>query len=359
MRRQYLGFRQLVPNWIGCRIDPGIADTNIEAHILGRNGLRGSMDRVLFKQMGIVPAAPDLQALSPGLIHAQFGRGGALALPLAQLLGIPLAVTFHGGDAHKDKNYRRRIFQPVFQRRLEALKQYASIFICVSESVKGKLSDRGFPPEKLANIGIGVELDSLRPRPRTPHYFLFAGRFVQKKGIPILIQAARTVRAKGVDTEFVFIGDGPLLGEMKRLASDIENTTFMGWQSADEVRRWMRGALALCVPSITAAQGDAEGLPSVALEAMSSGVAVIGSDQAGLSGLIEHERSGLLVQGGQSEALAASLLDCIAHPEKVEWIGTNAYAHVRSHFSAALQSRALEQALLSVIRGGHGRLRGA
>ena len=70
--------------------------------------------------MAILPPRPDLRALRPLLLHAHFGRGGALALPIAQALGIPLVVTFHGADATKETHYRPRVVPRIYARRLAA-----------------------------------------------------------------------------------------------------------------------------------------------------------------------------------------------------------------------------------------------
>jgi colanic acid/amylovoran biosynthesis glycosyltransferase len=117
LRRQYVGFRRLAPVWVGCRTDAGLSDLGVDPIMLGRRGAAGAFDRLAFKQFGRIPAAPDLAMLQPRLIHAHFGRGGALALPIARALGLPLVVTFHGGDATKDGPYRRKLFPTIFQRR--------------------------------------------------------------------------------------------------------------------------------------------------------------------------------------------------------------------------------------------------
>ncbi|MGB8840553.1 MAG: glycosyltransferase, partial [Aliidongia sp.] len=262
LRRLYLGFEHLTPQWVGCRIDDGLADLGAEPLILGGSGRGGGLDRMLFKQFGIVPNKQDLAALRPRIVHAHFGRGGALALPIARHLGIPLVVTYHGGDATKDKHYRRRLLPTIYQRRLERLKREAAAFICVSAFIRDRLLDRGFPADKLKLIRYGIELtDDAVESPSAEPYVLFVGRFVEKKGIVHLLDAMRLLRAQGRTVPLVLIGDGPLAEVSKATAAELGNIRFLGWQDQAAVRDWMRGALALCVPSVTARAGDAEGLP--------------------------------------------------------------------------------------------------
>ena len=124
MRRQYMGFQTLQPLWIGRSVEPWLdqAVFPIGATFTGWRGLA-------FKQLGLTP---DLSSLGGVVVHAQFGRGGALALPLAERLGLPLVVTFHGGDVTKSSHYRPLA---LFRLRMKRLAAYASAFVCVSEGV--------------------------------------------------------------------------------------------------------------------------------------------------------------------------------------------------------------------------------
>ncbi|MBV9586584.1 MAG: glycosyltransferase, partial [Alphaproteobacteria bacterium] len=268
LRRLYTGFERLSPVWVGRRLDPGLPDLGADPLVLGATGPRGAVERVLFKQFGMLPSAPELRALRPALVHAHFGRGGALALPIARVLGVPLVVTFHGGDATKDKNYRSGLLPTVFMRRLAALRREAALFICVSDFIREQLLARGFPPEKLRVLHYGVErAEEPQPGAALPsRYVLFAGRLVEKKGVTHLIEAMRRLEAAGRDLQLVVVGEGPAAAELKKQAAPLGNVCFAGWMPNPELRRWMRGALAVCVPSARAEGGDAEGLPNVVLE---------------------------------------------------------------------------------------------
>ena len=298
-----------------------------------------------------MPPEPDLRALRPRLLHAHFGRGGALALPIARALGIPLVVTFHGGDATKETHYRRRLVPRVYARRLAALQREAALFVCVSEFVRDRLLARGFPPEKLEVIHQGVELDAAPPAPpdaAAQPYVLFVGRFVEKKGVSTLIEAMRLLDARGNATRLVLIGDGPLGQQLRDQARGLKLVSFPGWLPNPETRSWMQGALALCVPSVTASDGDSEGLPTVIFEAMAEGVPVVGSRHAGIAEAVEHGSTGLIVPEGDPLALADALAGLIASPELRQRLGTAARRVAAERFSAIRQSRRLEAALLRV-----------
>jgi len=351
MRRQYCAFDRLSPYWLGCHFDDGLADLGAPGHLLGRTGPLGALDRALFKQFGRVPSTPPLGALNPVVIHAHFGRGGALALPLARALGLPLVVSFHGGDATKDKHYRRQLIPTIYQRRLEQLKEEAALFVCVSEFIRRRLLDRGFPAEKLLVNRYGIEVEgAAEPRtPDAPPTVLFVGRFVEKKGIATLLDAMAILRAHGNPLRLTLVGDGPLGPLVAARAKELGGIEQAGWLANTEVKERMTGALALAVPSVTAKAGDAEGLPNVILEAMAAGIPVVGSDSAGIAEAVAHESTGLVVAPGDAPALAQALARIADDAALRQSMALAGRARAVAEFSAPDQSRRLEQILLSVI----------
>jgi colanic acid/amylovoran biosynthesis glycosyltransferase len=353
--RFYVGFERLAPVWLGCHLEPGANGLTGDKLRLGRAGPLGAFDRALFRHCGVLPPHPDLRVLRPRLLHAHFGRGGALALPIAQALGIPLVVTFHGGDATKETHYRPRLVPRIYARRLTALQRDAALFVCVSEFVRDRLLARGFPPEKLEVIYQGVDeggdidvVEVPNPQAAADPYILFVGRFVEKKGVSHLIEAMRLLESRGSAVRLVLIGDGPLGQALRDQARGLQRVAFLGWLPNEEVRRRMRGAIALCVPSVTARGGDAEGLPTVIFEAMAEGAPVVGSRHAGIAEAVEHGRTGLIVPEGDTPALAEALERMVACPELRRCFSTAARAVAAERFSAIRQSRRLESALLRV-----------
>jgi glycosyltransferase involved in cell wall biosynthesis len=349
MKRQYLGFRELAPYWIGCKLTGDMGASGITPHLIGGKGLGGSAARLLLKIVGIAPWDESVARLSPVLIHAQFGRGGALALPLAQRLKLPLVVTFHGGDAFKDKHYREQIVPSIFQRRWASLIVYASAFICVSEPVRDKLIERGVPEPKLSVIPIGSDGVLPATPARRPKHILFAGRFVAKKGIFVLIDAISRMRENGITTPIVLAGDGPDLAEARRRVEGLSSVEFPGWLDANQLRCAMMEAHAVVVPSITARGGDREGLPSVLVEALAVACPVVASDATGIQAISGFMHAGRMVPAGDATMLAEALSEIVRNPELANQCSSGALDLAQTQFSAPDQSRKLEQLLLKVI----------
>ena len=343
LRRLYLAFERLRPIWVGRHRG---------------DGPLGAVERIAFKHLGLVPRADRLRSLRPRLVHAHFGRGGALALPLARTLGLPLVVHYHGADATKETHYRPRLLPSLYQRRLAALQREAALFVCVSDFIRDRLLAHGFPAEKLLVHRQGVELVDPgcrdAPPPGRPS-ILFAGRFVEKKGIGFLIEAVRQLQQAGRELGLELVGAGPLEADLRRAAAGVRDVTFRGWLANDALRRRMRGAFAVCVPSVEASSGDAEGLPSTVLEAMASGAPVVATRSAGIAEAVEDGRSGLLVPPNQPAALAAALGRLLDAPDLARAMGEEGRRISAERFNAASQSRRLEEILLGLIGSGQRR----
>lgn len=131
---------------------------------------------------------------------------------------------------------------------------------------------------------------------------------VEKKGPTMLVQAFAEAHRHVIDAELVMIGDGPLLDACRSLAASLQAPVlFAGAVTHARVKEEMEQARVFCLPSITAANGDAEGLSVAILEAQSAGVPVVTSARGG-SEAIEHGATGYVFPEGNVEALAAALI---------------------------------------------------
>lgn len=346
LRRQYVGFTRLTPLWVGRHVLPDAALLGGTVLRLGGDGATGGLRRLLFRQLGLAPNLP-VSNLAP-VLHAQFARGGALALPLAQALGLQLVVTLHGGDVSKAKNWRHT----VQARRWPAVVARAARFVCVSDAVAALARHHGVPLAKIIVLPIGAEVPDVPPTPPSgPPSHLFVGRFVAKKGIAVLADAVRRLRASGDATPVVCVGDGPQRDLLLALAREVPEVHVSGWLPPAAVRDRMASAWSLLVPSIVAPDGDTEGLPSVIPEAMALACPVIGSAEGGIAEVVQNERTGLLVPPGDATALAEAMHRLASDPQMRHGLGRLAFAFARGHLNARVQSAALEDLLLEAATG--------
>jgi glycosyltransferase involved in cell wall biosynthesis len=316
---------------------------------VNRGGLTGKAAEAAFKMCGVAPRLlRRARTLRPVLIHAHFGVDGALALPLARSLQVPLVVTFHGYDATVSDDYARRSF--FVHRRFVAnratLQKHGDLFIAVSHFIRRKLIAQGFPEEKTVVHYIGVDLETFHPDysvQRTP-LVLFVGRLVEKKGCAHLIRAVALVQQSAPHVELIIIGDGPLRAELERLANTcVRHCQFLGTQSWNIVRYWMNRAAVFSTPSMTATSGDAEGFGLVFTEAQAMGLPVVSFASGGVPEAVAHGETGLLVNEGDHRALADSILRLLQEPNMWQSFSTAGQDRVRRCFDLRKQTAQLEQ----------------
>jgi glycosyltransferase involved in cell wall biosynthesis len=190
--------RRFNPYYAGVQRTGGLDLPEDRTCALGGRGLYGAVAARWFKLTGVSPGfLAKLQRISPALVHAHFEESGLAALPVASRLDIPLITTFHGFDATASEAHSgpRRLLAQVYRRQRKRLQSRGSLFVAVSEFIRTKLLERGYPADRTVTIPIGVDVDLFTPQQEEPPapMVLFVGRMVEKKGITYLLSAMAEV----------------------------------------------------------------------------------------------------------------------------------------------------------------------
>ncbi|HEY0411707.1 MAG TPA: glycosyltransferase [Allosphingosinicella sp.] len=296
-------------------------------------------------------AGPLAAALRPHrlcLVHAHFATDGLLALPLAEALGVPLVTTLHGFDVTRSRGAMLGSGRlswmrlAVGGRRLQAR---GTLFVAVSDAIWRMALARGFPPERTVTLHNGVDIAQFEAAgaAREPGLVLHVGRLVEKKGTALLLAAFAGVLETTPGAQLVVIGEGPLRRALERQAAPLgDRVRFLGACAPDEVAAWMRRAWVLAAPSVTAGDGDSEGLPTVVIEAAASGLPAIVSDHSGLPEAVIEGETGFIVPEGDAAALALRIGQLLAAPDLRERMSAAARRLAEARFDAARQARRLE-----------------
>lgn len=213
-------------------------------------------------------------------------------------------VTGHGGDV---ASLNKGIIKSLKSRCLKK----ANHVTVVSEHLKNKVQEL-VPELEPSVISMGVNTKKFGKRYYVPNYYgqgdekvvLFVGRLAEKKGVTYLIEAM-----KKIDALLIIVGDGPLREELKKQAKVIndsdekEKIQFLGSKTHEELKEIYASADVFVVPSVTAKDGDQEGLPTTILEAMASGLAVVASNTGGIKEVVHHMQNGILVNEKNSKEI--------------------------------------------------------
>ncbi|AQS86443.1 MAG: glycosyltransferase [Acetobacter aceti] len=357
VRDQALGLRRWKPVLIGERAVDKLPLEGLPVQSVYKGAAtflqkaRGAIARRLdLPAPGIMKIAREVK---PKLIHAHFGFDAVEAWPIARRLGVPLVVTLHGSDitTYMDwfasgKGGRRWRRYP--GKLMKLVKRPHVSFIAVSGPIREAAIRVGVPASRISVCHIGINIERFQPSEppagaRAP-VILFVGRLVEKKGAFILLEAFRHVKQAVPEARLIIAGDGPQKAELERQAAETGSVTLTGAVSRTVIQTLMRDARVFCLPSITASNGDAEGLGLVLLEAQSCGVPVVTSANGGTTeGMIDAE-TGFAFAEKDTEALTRHLITILTDDELATRFGKNARAYVEEKHDIRACTSRLESA---------------
>jgi glycosyltransferase involved in cell wall biosynthesis len=278
------------------------------------------------------------------LIHVHFGPAGLEMLPVARSLGLPLLVSFHGADATS------AIATDKYLNSLRKLFTYAHV-IAISKVMAERLISWGADPARMDIYHCGVPLEDFRYIERTSLKdkvargelieLIQVSNFVEKKGHCHTVAAFSELLAKYPRCRLTLIGDGPLRKSIELQVSNLgimEQVRFLGKQPKEKVIPQLEKADIFLHHSITAADGDQEGVPTSIMDAMATGLPVVSTFHSGIPEIISDGHDGLLVP----ERDVATYVQVLGDLLKDEGaIGQKAFARARKEFDMVRQNAKL------------------
>ncbi len=273
------------------------------------------------------------------LVHAESGLEGPHGVWLARRARVPLIVTFRGPDLSRVE--QRQAYARVFGE--------GELFLASARAVRRRLVDLGCPEERVRVHHPGVDLDRIpfverRYAGDGPVNVLMVGRMVERKGFCYGLQAFASVRRYQRRLTLTLIGDGPERRAIEALLRELGLTDarVLGWQPRDVVLAEMLRAHIYMQPSVTAADGDVEGIPLALVEAQATGLPVIATWHSGIPEVVTDGRSGYLVSERNAHGLAERLWQLAEHPDRWRSFGRAGREVAERDFSLPRQSAILE-----------------
>ena len=277
-------------------------------------------------------------------LHAHFGTNPATVARLARRLGgPPWSFTAHGPDE----------FDRPEALDLRGKVAEARVAVAISSFGASQLMRWSDPADwhRIAVARCGVDaafLATPAPPAAAAARFATVARLGGQKGLPLLVEAALLLKARGRDFRLDIAGDGELRDALTRqiaAAGLIEEVRLVGSLDGAGVRRLIEGARAFVLPSF------AEGLPVVIMEALALERPVIATAIAGTPELVDAA-CGWLVPAGSAEAVADAMAAAIdAPPEAIAAMGREGRRRVAERHDAARNARALMAAIAATPEG--------
>lgn len=288
----------------------------------------------------------------PSIVYiATEGPLGIAALRVARRLGIPAITGFHTRFDYYSRHYRLGWLEPAIREVLRRFHNRSTGTLVPTRELAGKLAGQGFHNVRVISRGVNTQLFNPQRRDaelrrswglvdeHTP-VALYVGRLAPEKNIALAVSTFRRMQQRTPELRFVLVGHGPHEATLRRENPDL---IFAGARVGEDLARHYASSDIFLFPSVSETFGN------VVLEAMASGLAVVGFDYAagrehiesGINGLLaplsdneafEEAAAGL----GQAQALVERLRLAARHTaETLDW------SHITDQLEALLYEYAL------------------
>ncbi len=287
------------------------------------------------------------------LLHAHFGQNGIWALRLKRALQLPLVTTFYGHDMS-----RATSLASCAEGYLSLFRE-GDLFLVEGPHMKKRLAELGCPKEKIAIQHIAIPLADLSFQPRRPKgngenaIIIFSGRFIEKKGLLVALEALYSIRSTFPFFEFRIIGDGPQRPEIENFIQSHQMNSYvflLGFLDYSAYLEQMSQADLFLHPSMTAADGDSEGgAPTTILEAQALGLPVLATRHADIPYVVVPEKSALLSAEGDITELAQNIARLLKKQKSWAAMGLAGRRHIEDHHDADREVPRLEACYAELI----------
>lgn len=274
------------------------------------------------------------------IVLCHFGDRGYMGHKLIEQYKIhaPLITFFHGVDMSTSVDVDPGVYDELFT--------YLDLALPISEYWQKRLVGLGYDQEKICVHYLGIDCEKFNYQQRVHSSgqlirFITISRLVEKKGIEYALRAFAEITKENENIEYVLIGDGPLRKSLEKLIKKLgiaNKVRLLGSRTQEEIRELSKDAHIFLAPSITAANGDTEGIPVSIMEAMAMGLPVISTHHSGIPELVQDGVTGFLVNEKNVLMLSERMRNMINHPELWSVMGKAGRDRVFAEFNAQKQN---------------------
>lgn len=275
----------------------------------------------------------------PDIVHAHWWFPNGLAATwVARMAGVPLVTTLHGTDVRMARNIS--LSRPAFRHVMQQSSQVTAVSRWLAAEAQSIVSIR---PPLVAPMPVATELFEPAARDLRTRRLLFVGRLMPQKGIDVLVSALALLPD---DIGLDIVGDGHDRAALEARISQLgcgARVRFHGALKQFELAPFYQRAAALVIPS------SEEGLGLVAVEAQLCETPVIAFNSGGLPDVVQHDRTGILVQDRSAEALASAIIAVMSRPDRGVALGEAGRLHALATFAPESVARRYADIYRSVV----------
>jgi glycosyltransferase involved in cell wall biosynthesis len=275
---------------------------------------------------------------------------GLCGVVLKMLTGSKLIVEI---TTSPDLSYAAEQRNPALRERIMGWYSYLCLHICLWACDRAQLRAPGLIAQyrMLRKVPVSV-LAGFVPVSLIPCHvegdeqsILLVGAPWYLKGVDLLIQAFQSLSGDFPGVKLKLLGYFPDAEHLEALTAGSKQIEILKARPNPEVLELISKATIFALPS------RCEGTPRVVIEAMASGLPVIGSDVGGIPYLIRNGQNGFLVPLGDVSALEARLRQLLSDLELRRSMGARGYELAHTEFSEKAYVEQFTQAVAEVVKG--------
>lgn len=302
---------------------------------------------------GEIPICPSifraLGTLRPDVVHVHtpprfFAECAAFYFRFMSSNHIPIVVTYHLHNSSL-KNLGKiiwRLHNRTIQRFVFNIAD--RVVICNSQEINLMASEFGIPREKLVVIPPGVKCTKFDPQKvktkllrqegiDRDSIILYSGRIVEAKGLDFLLQAVRIMLSRFEDFKVVICGSGDYRHVLITLAKELNvssHVVFMDPVPANSFPSLLASCDVFVLPSLT------ESWPISLAEALSMERPVVATRVGGVTEIVRHGKTGLIVEPRNASALANAIVQLLTDRSFATRLAKEGKKFVISNFNSSL-----------------------
>lgn len=302
---------------------------------------------IIQESIDLVYALHITNTLSPSIIHAARTCGIPVVMRVSDYnMMCPMYSFFRDGRICRDcttKSVLAGVLHRCVQGSVRAsaaravavwchrfMRVYGSVqrFVCPTTVMCTELARSGIPPSRIRLLRTFADDQDPVYLSRERRHFLYVGRIVPPKGIPVLLKAASRLRSS---VPLIIAGVGPQaltqLYVEQAAQLGLSDIRFVGYKTGHELEDLVRSSFATIVPSIWPENG-----PNSAIESLALGTPVIASRIAGVSEYVDG-CTGAMFEPGSDQQLGTVMQQFLDDPELVEEKARAAHARAATELA--------------------------
>lgn len=260
-----------------------------------------------------------IKKIKPDLIHCFFTLpSGSFGLYCKKVYSIPYITSVLGADVpgFNIGDWRLDVYHSLTKFISRAIWDNSSHIVANSSSLKDTCK-KFSPKHNIEIITNGVDTELFYPGKKNDYsgevQLLFVSRLMLQKGVDTLIKTCGLLKERGINNfKLTIVGEGHLKSLMFSLIDKFnlrEKINFLGWKDLEELPDIYRKADIFILPSVM------EGMSSVTLQAMASGLPIVASKVLGFEEILEEDINGLTAEYNDPADFANQIEKLIKSPE--------------------------------------------